>query len=143
MKKYTILILALFLTVSMLTACGCRNSKPMNTSAPTTMPTVETTTPATQQTVPTTRETIEDGNGPLPTNATAGADGDTSSATDDTGLGGGASTNDTGVGDGSSDNGGGIESRSSGNGGGMGGNSTGNGSGAGSSTRRIPRSSQN
>jgi hypothetical protein len=35
-------------------------------------------------------ETIEDGNGPLPTNATAGADGDTSTATEDTGMGGNA-----------------------------------------------------
>jgi len=49
------------------------------------MPTEETT----RSTLPeTTEATIEDGNGPLPTNATAGEDGDTSSATDDTGIAG-------------------------------------------------------
>jgi len=88
MKKFAILISVLVLTVAVFTGCGCRNTQPMNTTAPTTrpttMPTEQTTTPTTAAT---TQETIEDGNGPLPTNATAGADGDTSSATDDTGMG--------------------------------------------------------
>lgn len=91
MKKTVIAILVFVLTAAIFTGCGCRNSKPMNT-APTTQPTTApTTAPTTQATMPTTdptRATIEDGNGPLPTNATAGADGDTSSATEDTGLGG-------------------------------------------------------
>ena len=93
MKKHSILIAIAVLTIFLFTGCGCRNSRPMNTTEPTTMPTTapvtETTMPTTQATtVPeTTRETIEDGNGPLPTNATAGADGDTSAATEDTGLG--------------------------------------------------------
>lgn len=90
MKKYVFVITILVLTAAIMTACGCRNSQPMNTSAPTTMPTTAPTTAATSApttmptTAPITQETIEDGNGPLPTNATAGADGDTSSATDDT-----------------------------------------------------------
>ena len=90
MKKIIPLALALALASALVTGCGCRNSKPMNTvpttrptTAPTTMP---TTAPTTMPTVDPTQSTIEDGNGPLPTNATAGADGDTSSATDDTGL---------------------------------------------------------
>ena len=91
MKKTLITVLTLVLTAALVTGCGCRNSKPMNTT-PTTRPTTAPTTmPTTQATVPTvdpTRDTIEDGNGPLPTNATAGEDGDTSSATEDTGLGG-------------------------------------------------------
>lgn len=92
MKKYSIVIASAVLTIALFTGCGCRNSRPMNTTVPTTVPvtapTTETTMPTTQATtVPeTTRETIEDGNGPLPTNATAGADGDTSSATDATGM---------------------------------------------------------
>ena len=95
MKKYTILFLALVLTAALFTGCGCRNSQPMNTTAPTTMPTTAPTTMPTVETgmatqPSTTDATIEDGNGPLPTNATAGADGDTSSATDDTGMEGAA-----------------------------------------------------
>jgi hypothetical protein len=92
MKKYTMLFLVLALCAAMFTGCGCRNSQPMNTTVPTTMPTTAPTTMPTEttsstvQTAPTVNETIEDGNGPLPTNATAGADGDTSSATEDTGL---------------------------------------------------------
>ena len=89
MKKIIAIALALVLTAALLPGCGCRNSKPMDTmpsTRPTTAPTTAPTTQATQPTVETTRETIEDGNGPLPTNATAGADGDTSSATEDTGL---------------------------------------------------------
>ena len=91
MKKYTLLFLVLILTADVFTGCGCRNSQPMNTTVPTTMPTtapttVPTTVPTetTVQTMPTVEETIEDGNGPLPTNATAGPDGDTSSATETT-----------------------------------------------------------
>ena len=87
MKKYTMLFTALVLTATLFTGCGCRNSQPMNTTVPTTAmttPTTQRTEPTTQATTPTTRETIEDGNGPLPTNATAGADGDTSNATETT-----------------------------------------------------------
>ena len=88
MKKYAILISILVLTAAVFTGCGCRNTQPLNTTAPTTRPTTAPTTMPTQQTTPaTTQETIEDGNGPLPTNATAGADGDTSTATEDTGMG--------------------------------------------------------
>ena len=96
MKKYTILIIALVLTAALFTGCGCRNSQPMNTTVPTTMPTTAPTTAPTRATEATTQPTlsteatIEDGNGPLPTNATAGADGDTSSATEDTGMEGNA-----------------------------------------------------
>ena len=85
MKKYTMLFLVLALSAAILTGCGCRNSQPMNTTVPTTMPT-ETTVVTTQPTSPS-DATIEDGNGPLPTNATAGADGDTSTATEDSGMG--------------------------------------------------------
>ena len=77
MKKYSILFVALVLSAAMLTACGCRNSKPMNT-VPTTVPTTEATKPTTQPTTaPTTRPTettaptdatVDNGNGPLPTN---------------------------------------------------------------------------
>jgi len=95
MKKYTILFLVLVLTAAIFTACGCRNTQPMNTTpttmpVPTMMPTTEATQESSRATTPTTRETIEDGNGPLPTNATAGADGDTSSATETSGLEGAA-----------------------------------------------------
>ena len=93
MKKYTMLFLVLVLSAAIFTGCGCRNSQPMNTTVPTTMPTTAPTTPSTEatiMTVPTVEQTIEDGNGPLPTNATAGADGDTSTATEDTGMGGNA-----------------------------------------------------
>lgn len=85
MKKYTFLILALVLTVTVLTGCGCRNSAPMDT-VPTTMPTTETTRPTTQPTtMPTTEatrateesgstdSTIDNGNGPLPTDSTGSA----------------------------------------------------------------------
>ena len=92
MKKYTVLFLVIVLTAALLTACGCRNSQPMNTTAPTTMPTTmpTETTSMTTAPAPTTEATIEDGNGPLPTNATAGPDGDTSTATEDTGIEGSA-----------------------------------------------------
>jgi len=106
MKKTLAFVLIFVLTAAIFTGCGCRNSKPMNT-VPTTRPTQPTTMPTTQSTtMPTTdptRDTIEDGNGPLPTNATAGEDGDTSSATEDTGLTGedrtrgGSGTNGSGM----------------------------------------------
>lgn len=85
MKKYSIFVLALVLTVALLTACGCRNSKPMNT-VPTTVPTTEATKPTTQPTTaPTTAPTkatesttttdpsVDNGNGPLPSDATGEA----------------------------------------------------------------------
>lgn len=91
MKKLTVLFLTVVMIAAAFTGCGCRNTQPA-TTAPTTMPmatTVPTTQPtettqSTLSTTPATRETIEDGNGPLPTNATAGPDGDTSSATETT-----------------------------------------------------------
>ena len=68
------------LTIFALTACGCRNSKPAQTS-PTTLPTVTTapttemtTVPTTQMTEPT-NATIQDGNGPLPGDMTDATDG--------------------------------------------------------------------
>ena len=68
----------LVLTVCMLTACGCRNSKPAETTLPTTLPTV-TTEPSTESPVLTEPETtagptIEDGNGPISTDATTATD---------------------------------------------------------------------
>ena len=85
MKKYCIFVLTLVLTVALLTACGCRNSKPMNT-VPTTVPTTEATKPTTQPTTaPTTAPTkatesttttdpsVDNGNGPLPSDATGEA----------------------------------------------------------------------
>ena len=75
MKKATILLTVLVLTLTMLAACGCRNSRPAVTQ-PTTMPTTAPTTVST--TVPTTAATepatIPDGNGPLPTDITAATD---------------------------------------------------------------------
>ena len=79
MKKFGIFTVALVLTLSFMTACGCRNSKPMNTSEPTTLPTVTSpvmtepsTLPTTMptQSTETTNATIEDGNGPSSTNQT-------------------------------------------------------------------------
>ncbi|MBQ2854638.1 MAG: hypothetical protein IJE81_04095 [Oscillospiraceae bacterium] len=71
----------LVLTLSLLAGCGCRNSRPAETSVPTvaptlaTVPTTESTTvPTTQATEPTTGATIEDGNGPLSTDATNATD---------------------------------------------------------------------
>lgn len=87
MKTYSIFLMVLVLTAALFTGCGCRNSQPMNTSmptmpsmttAPTTMP---TTKPTTAETEPSVMPTIEDGNGPLPTNATAGPDGSTDDTT--------------------------------------------------------------
>lgn len=77
MKKAGILMTVLVLTLSMLAGCGCRNSKPANTSEPTTLPTVTTaptteatTAPTTMATDPSVNPTIEDGNGPLSTDDT-------------------------------------------------------------------------
>lgn len=78
MKKITILML-LVLTLSSLAGCGCRNSRPAAT-IPTTLPAV-TTAPTTEvTTVPTTvpteatDSTIQDGNGPVSTDATDATD---------------------------------------------------------------------
>ena len=80
MKKTGILMLVSVLTIFALTACGCRNSKPAQTS-PTTLPTVTTapttemtTVPTTQMTEPT-NATIQDGNGPLPGDMTDATEG--------------------------------------------------------------------
>ena len=80
MKKTCLLMAVLVLTLSVLTGCGCRNSKPAGTSEPTTLPTV-TTVPTTEMTtVPTTmateptNNTIQDGNGPMSTDSTAATD---------------------------------------------------------------------
>lgn len=84
MKKFSAFLLAVILAVSVFTGCGCRNSKPAQTTpttVPATAPTTQPTVPPTTNAVPSTEATIEDGNGPLPTNATTGADGDTSEET--------------------------------------------------------------
>lgn len=81
MKTILSSLLVLVLTASVLTGCGCRNSKPA--TQPTTMPTTATTLPTTAATediplMPTvgtesaatdaaTDGTIQDGNGPLDT----------------------------------------------------------------------------
>lgn len=83
MKRTISIAVLLVLTLAAMTGCGCRNSKPAPTTLPTTIPTVatmptETTTvPTTMATEPSVSPTIEDGNGPLSTDAT--------SATDETG----------------------------------------------------------
>lgn len=92
MKKYSALLLVTVFAAALLTGCGCRNTKPAETTMPTTMPTAtapatQATQPSTEDTTPVPESTIEDGNGPLPTNATAGADGDTSDATESTDAG--------------------------------------------------------
>ena len=80
MKTMSVLAVVLVLTASLLVGCGCRNNVPA--TQPTTMPTVATTMPTTEvTTVPTTQETtevttsptIEDGNGPISTDATDNA----------------------------------------------------------------------
>lgn len=79
MKTTCAILAVMVLTVSMFTGCGCRNSAPANTSAPTTMPTMETAAPTTQMTTEATTEattqptqaTIEDGNGPISTDGAA------------------------------------------------------------------------
>lgn len=78
MKKYSIFVLALVLTVALLVGCGCTNQNMDNTSEPTVLPTNEevwttdgttemTTIPTTTETMPkdTTEATIDHGNGPL------------------------------------------------------------------------------
>ena len=84
MKNTGILLTVLVLTLSVLTGCGCRNSKPAETSAPTTMPTMDTTpttqpttAPTTMNTEPSVDATIQDGNGPLSTDATTSTDNTT------------------------------------------------------------------
>ena len=85
MKRYSIFVLVLVLTAAIMTGCGCRNTKPMNT-VPTTVPTTEATKPTTPPTtVPTTAptkatesttttdSTVDNGNGPLPSDATGKA----------------------------------------------------------------------
>lgn len=81
MKRIQALIPLLVLTVIALVGCGCRNSKPVTTTAPTTAPTTQATTapttapttmPTTQPTTAPTEATIEDGNGPLPTDSARG-----------------------------------------------------------------------
>ena len=82
MKITTLLVTVLVLTALILTGCGCRNSKPLdtmpseNTTVPTTLPTTAPTTEATTMptteatTLPTmdnTDATIDYGNGPMPT----------------------------------------------------------------------------
>ncbi len=87
MKKISILALALVFTLGMLTGCGCRNSKPMNTQPTPQRPTNGATSGQDSTTQNTTQPTIQDGNGPMEdsmTNATAGPDG----ITDDTTPGG-------------------------------------------------------
>ena len=80
MKKTCSLMAVLVLTVAVLTGCGCRNSKPANTSEPTTLPTADTTPTTEMTTVPTTMatestdNTIQDGNGPLSTDNTTATD---------------------------------------------------------------------
>lgn len=76
MKRTLALMTMLVLTAALFVGCGCRNSRPAETTRPTTMPTVATTTPTTEMTTqPTTAATIlpeptlEDGNGPLPTDS--------------------------------------------------------------------------
>ena len=80
MKKAYTLLVALVLTASVLTGCGCRNYKPTNTSTPTTMPPVTTEATTEMTTMPTvvttepTNATIQDGNGPISTDATTSTD---------------------------------------------------------------------
>lgn len=98
MKKIAIAALTVVLTVFVFT--GCRNnSKPMETTRPTTMPTTQATTaPTTQATQPSTAatqpsETVDHGNGPMdatdgtvdPANGADGTVGD--NGTESTGSG--------------------------------------------------------
>ena len=86
MKFMNMLVLVLVLTAMLLTGCGRRNKKPMdtmpseNTTVPTTMattaPTTEATTmPTTRPTTGSTEATMDNGNGPLPSDNVAGTDG--------------------------------------------------------------------
>ena len=56
MKRISVLAAMLVLTLLALTGCGCRNSKPMATTLPTTLPTIETD-PTTASTTTATTET--------------------------------------------------------------------------------------
>jgi len=137
MKRYSVLLLATVFAAVLFTGCGCRNSKPAETS----MPTVPTTsTPATQATEPSTMDimpstdaTIEDGNGPLPTNATAGADGNTDTENND--AGGGARSGRNGYGGANGSGSGGTAGMNSGSTGGSTGST--NGSQGNSHTQRV------
>jgi|GEM_PF-6899049 len=78
MKRISVLAAMLVLTLLALTGCGCRNSKPMATTLPTTLPTIETD-PTTASTTTATTETasyptIQDGNGPISTDSTIGTE---------------------------------------------------------------------
>lgn len=81
MKKATILMTVLVLTLSLMAGCGCRNTRPAATTVPTTLPAVTTvpttesnTQPSTMGTEPTIESTIEDGNGPISTDGTTATD---------------------------------------------------------------------
>jgi len=85
MKVLTMLVTVLVLTAMLMTGCGCRNSKPLdtmpseNTTEATTRPTTEATTapttaPTTMPTTESTEATIDNGNGPLPTDDAAGTE---------------------------------------------------------------------
>jgi hypothetical protein len=82
MKKLLSLALAIVLTASVFTGCGCTNSNKDSmttpTAMPTTVPTMPSTAPATmpttRPTVPTTEETTATGNGPLEDETTSATD---------------------------------------------------------------------
>lgn len=81
MKKTCILMTVLVLTLFVLAGCGCRNSQPAATSEPTVLPTVttvptteSTSTPTTMATESSDNATIQDGNGPISTDATTSTD---------------------------------------------------------------------
>lgn len=84
MKKLYAFFAATVLTLALFTGCGCRNSAPAPTTEAT-MPTMATTAPTTEATTQPTTEmttaptdaTIEDGNGPISTDSTAGTESDT------------------------------------------------------------------
>lgn len=90
MKISNMLIAVLVLTALLLTGCGCRNSKPLdtmpseNTTVPTTMATTApTTAPTTMPTAPSSEATTDNGNGPLPSDGTDG--GNMTESTDNAG----------------------------------------------------------
>ena len=75
-----ILTTLLVLTLCVMAGCGCRNSKPAATTEATmpmatTVPTTEAATaPTTMATTAPTEATIQDGNGPVTTDATTATD---------------------------------------------------------------------
>lgn len=84
MKKYILLALAIVLTATLFTGCGCTSQDAQYTTMPTTQPTIATTAPTTQATTfptteATTQSTIDRGNGPL--NDTTGNTPDTTEQT--------------------------------------------------------------